>query len=174
MLYAIFATAFQSSLMDQTGKYRRQIFLNTKSIYLVHTKIYIIQVYTWYILGVYTQKVYTRHIPGIWQFKRIYTVYTWHIPSRIWKYTWYIRGIWQCTIMFLVYTWYIPTQKNIHGIYLKYIRYTPIQKYIPGIYRGYTRHMSRWWYDHLSYMTGIKGLSFISNRQRRKEGTLRA
>ena len=39
-------------------------FLNIKSIYLVYTKIYIIQVYTWYILSIYTQKVYTWHIPN--------------------------------------------------------------------------------------------------------------
>ena len=130
------------------------IVLNIKSIYLGYTKIYIIQVYTGYILGIYTQKVYTWHIPGIWQFKKnIYSIYLAYTKSNL--------------KLYLVYTWYMTIYKNIPGIYLVYsnskeytwnipkiyMAYSNSKVYtwnIPRIYRYYTWHMTicRIWLDY--------------------------
>jgi hypothetical protein len=133
---------------------------------------YIIQVYTCYIPGIYTQK----DVPGIYTQKDVPDIHskrcTWNMTIQK-EYILYIPGIYQVKFKnipgkYLVYdniqecTWYIPgvfqpkrNIWNIPEIYMVYIWYIPIQKYIYGIIRTLNIPRIYLTHDHLVHMTGI-------------------
>jgi hypothetical protein len=88
-------------------------FLNINCIYLVYTKIYIIQVYTWYILGNKLVYIYS---------KSIYLAYTRNMAIQK-EYIWCIPGIYQVEF------------ENIPGIYLVYDNIQEFTCYIPGVFQ---------------------------------------